>query len=180
MKTSLLALFVVSMLPLMSFDCINDPHSITISLNLKPFNATYPLNNGSSKTYAGADTINPGTLYDQSYTLTGATVYDIQVSTKGPDLGLGSGVVYVGTGFGSEDTLFTYNGRWSLFNTPQSLLTSTLITKNAKGVKTLTDAVVNKSPQITLRVSGTISTPPPAQNLDFLIVSAYVQAYGHL
>lgn len=175
MKTYLWAVLVVGMLPLMAFDCINDPKSISISLNLKPLNATYPLNNGSSTSYSGADTISPGSLYDKSYTLTGASVYDIQVATKGPDLGQGTGTVYV-----NGKILFTYSGRWSAFNTPQSLLTSTLITKNPAGVSELINAVVNKQPQIILTVSGTISSPPPAKGLDYLIVSAYVQAYGHL
>jgi len=174
MKLKLLALLVIAILPLMAFDCITDPSSITISLNLAPFNASYGLNSGSSKTYGGSVAIDPTSLYDQSYTLTGASVYDITVATKGPDdLGNGGGSVSV-----NGVLLFTYAGSWNQFKTPQSLLTSTLITRNPAGVATLIAAVTGKR-MVTFTVNGTITNTPSASNVDFLVVAAYVQAYGH-
>jgi hypothetical protein len=175
MNKKLLALLVIAVLPLMAFDCITSFSDVTISLNLQPFNATYPLNDGSHTTYAGSVVIDPTTLFDQSYTLTGASVYDITVATKGPTLGNAAGTVSV-----NGITLFTYNGDWTYFNTPRSLLTTNppAMTRNPAGVNELINSVTGHR-KVTFAVNGTIGTPPAAQGVDFIIVSAYVQAYGH-
>jgi hypothetical protein len=171
MKVRILALLAIAAIPLMGFDCVNDP--FTIALNLKPFNGTYTINAGSNPNYGGAITINPGTLYDDSYTLTGASVYDIKVSTAGPNLGTCSGTVRV-----NSIVLCTYNGSWTAFNTPQSLLTSRLITRNQPGINELISAVVQGRPVI-LDVAGSVTTTPIPAGCS-LTVAAYVQAYGHL
>jgi hypothetical protein len=171
MKTRLCALLVLATLPLMAFNCITD--SFTISLNLKPFNATYPINPGNNTAYSGSYAINPDTLYDAtSYTLDGASVYDIRVQTQGPDLGTCSGTVWV-----NGTILFTYNGPWTGFNTPQSLLTSQYITRSQQGITTLVSAVT-QGQLVTLSVQGSVTTKPVPVGCS-LICSAYVQAYGH-
>jgi hypothetical protein len=158
----------------MAFDCITSFSDVTVSLNLKPFNAPFPLNSGSNKAYSGSVTIDPATLYDQSYTLSGASVYDITVATKGPDnLGPGAGTVYV-----NNIPIFSYNGTWTYYNTPRSLLTDTTLTRNASGVSELINAVTGHRP-VVFAVNGTITNTPSSSGVDFLIVSAYVQAYGH-
>jgi hypothetical protein len=176
MKTKLVLGLLVLMIPLMGFDCVNDP--VVVSLNLQPFNATYPINQGNNASpYSGGATVNPKDLYDNSYNLTGASVYDIRVQTVGPDLGRCTGTVMITTGT-TTNTLFTYDGPWTGFNTPQSLLTSSYITRNNAGVQQLIAAVVNKQ-AVTFGGTATITAATVPANCS-VVVSAYVQAYGHL
>jgi hypothetical protein len=172
MKTRILALLVVAALPLMAFDCISD--EFTIAINLDPIVGTYTINQGSNPNYGGTATIKIDTLYDvDKYELTGAGLYDIRVSTSGPNLGNCSGSVTV-----NGILLFSYNGTWTQFNTPQSLLTSRLITRNQAGINTLINAVVNGS-TITFVGAGSVTTTPVPAGCS-VKVSAYIQAYGHL
>jgi hypothetical protein len=179
MNKKFLALLIIAVLPLMAFDCITDFSTVTVSLNLAPITATVPLNPGPNKTYAGnSPAIDLASLFDQGYTLTGATLYDITVQTKGEDLGTGAGTVTLAVNNGAPITLFTYNGAWKAFNTPQSLITSTLIAKNPSGVTALINAVTARQ-KVVLGVSGTITNTPTTSNTDFITVSVYVQASGH-
>jgi hypothetical protein len=171
MKLRTLALLLVAVLPLMAFDCVND--AFTISLNLKPFNGTYAITPGPTLTFGGSFSVNPSTLYDQGYTITGASVYDIKVSTAGPDRGTCSGSVAV-----NGIPLFTYTGPWTGFNTPQSLLTSRYITRNSLGIAELISCVVNKKNAVFTTVGSVTVGPVPAGCS--LTVSAHVQAWGHL
>ena len=171
MKARILTLLVIAALPLMGFDCLVDQFSI--ALNLKPFNGTYNINAGSNPNYGGSLNIDPSTLYDNSYTLTGASVYDIRVSTAGPNLGTCTGTVRI-----NGIVLCTYNGAWTAFNTPQSLLTSRLITRDPNGIAELISAVVQKR-SVVLNVAGSVTTTPVPTGCS-LTIAAYVQAYGHL
>ena len=174
MKIKLVALLVIAVLPLMAFDCITSFSDVTLSLNLSPFNASYPLQTGSNHNYGGSVTIDPSTLYDQSYTLTGASIYDITVQTKGPDdLGANSGSVTVN---GIE--IFSYNANWTDFTQAQSLLTSSKLKQNPLGVSELISAVTGHRPAV-FALSGTSAGIPKANLSDYLVVTAYVQAYGH-
>jgi hypothetical protein len=178
MNKKFLALLIIAVLPLMAFDCITDFSTVTVSLNLAPITATFPLNPGSGTTYGGiTPPIDLASLFDKSYTLTGATLYDITVQTKGEDLGTGAGTVFL-TVNGVQTRLFDYNGAWTAFNTPQSLITSSLITKNQPGVNALISAVTGRQ-RVVLSVSGNITNTPKTQNTDFITVSVYVQASGH-
>lgn len=178
MNKKLLALLVIAVLPLMAFDCITDFSTVTVSLNLAPISATFPLNPGSSTSYGGiSPAIDLSSLFDQSYTITGATLYNITVQTLGgEDLGAGSGTVTL-TVNGITTTLFSYAGTWTAFNTPQSLITSSLITRNPSGVTALINAVTGRQ-TVKLGVSGSISKAPTMNN-DAIVVSVYVQASGH-
>lgn len=178
MNRKFIALMIIAVLPLMAFDCITDFSNVTVSLNLAPITATFPLNPGQNTSYGGTTpSLDLASYFDQSYTITGATLYDITVQTKGEDLGTGSGTVTL-TANGVTTTLFTYNGAWTAFNTPQSLITSTLLTRNPSGVSALVNAVTGRQ-KVTLGVSGTITKAPSTQNTDFIIVSVYIQASGH-
>lgn len=182
MKMKIIALLVIAALPLMAFDCITDPGKINISLTVNPISVTLPINPGPNKTYGGtAPAINPASLFDNSYTLTGATIYDITVQTTGPeDLGAGSGNVYVKVGTtGTVTLLFSYTGTWTQFNTPQSLLTSPAITLNLAGANEIKRALTAQPPlQVTFSASGTVTTTPTKVD-DFLTVSVLMQASGH-
>jgi hypothetical protein len=172
MKTRISALLLIAVLPLLGFDCIVSP--FTVSINLDPFNGPYAIDPGPL-TYNKFVNINPGSLYDTNYKLTGASVYDIKVSTSGPDdLGACAGVILV-----NNDTLMTFSGTWRDFTTPQSLLTSPLIKPRPAGVTTLVNAVVSNQ-RVELRAIGRIATPAKAANTDFVTVAAYVQAYGQI
>ncbi len=171
MKTRLLALLVVASLPLMAFNCVTD--SFTISLNLKPFNGTYPITPGPNKTYGGIYAVSPDSMYDSNtFALDGASVYDIRIQTVGPDLGAVAGDVYV-----NSSQLLHYAGTWTEFNTPQSLLSSPYITRYSAGINALIQAVVSGQPiTFTLAGSETVSPVPAGCSI---IGSAYIQAYGH-
>jgi hypothetical protein len=179
MNKKFLALLIIAVLPLMAFDCITDFSSVNVSLNLAPITEPFPLNPGSGTTYAGSTpTIDLASLFlYEGYTLTGETLQDITVGTKGEDLGNGSGTVSI-TVNSVKTTLFTYNGAWTAFNTPQSLITSSLITRNQPGVDALIAAVTARQ-RVVLSVSGIIAKPPQTSNTDFITVSVYVQASGH-
>jgi hypothetical protein len=171
MRTRLLALMVVATLPLMAFNCITD--SFTIALNLRPFNATYRINPGNNTTYGGFTTVSPDSMYDSgSYVLDGASVYDVRIGTSGPDLGQVAGDVYV-----NNAHLLHYAGKWTDFNTPQSLLNSPFITRFPAGINVLIQSVITTQP-ITFTVAGTETVTPVPSGCS-LVSMAYVQAYGH-
>ena len=173
MKLRVYALLVIAALPLMAFDCFTDP--FTLSLNLKPFNGTYPLTQGPNPNYGGFFQVDPDTLYDTgSYTLVGASVYDLRIGTAAPagvDLGTASGQVSV-----NGTLLLTYSGPWTAFYTPQSLITSPYIRKNQPGIDVLINAVTTGQ-LITFVVQGSITNVPVPAGCT-LTASAYVQAYG--
>ena len=172
MKKRFLALLVVAALPLMAFNCITD--SFTIALNLKPFNGTYPITPGTNPNYSGSFSVNPDSLYDfGSFSLDGASVYDVRIQTKGTtDLGTCSGTVTI-----NSVLLLTYNGPWTAFNTPQSLITSQYIRRNQPGIDALVNAV-SKGQLVTFTVVGQITNTPVPAGCS-LVCSAYVQAYAH-
>ena len=181
MKMKLLALLVIAALPLMAFDCITDPSKLTISLKVSPLGATFLINPGTNTQYSGmAPAINPASLVSSGYTLTGASIYDITVQTTGPeDLGNGSGTVFVAVGSKSRDTLFTYSGTWTQFNTPQSLLASSAIALNQSGANDIVAALTSQPPlQVTFSAAGTVKTAPSKAD-DYLTVQVYMQASGH-
>jgi len=175
MNKKLLVLMVIALLPLMAFDCITDPNTLTLSLRLTPISLTYPLNDGTKTTYSGSVNINTASLYDQSYKLTGANVYDITVATAGPTLGNATGTVTV-----NGSPLFDYSGDWTFFNTPRSLFTTSApyLIKHAAGETALLNAILTHQTFTLAVINGTIGTPPAAPNVDFLTISAYIQASG--
>jgi len=182
MKMKILALLVIAALPLMAFDCITDPSKINISLKSSPLSVTFPINPGTSTTYGGtAPPVNPASIFDNNYTVTGLSIYDITVQTVGTEnLGAGSGNVYVKVGTAGITTLlFTYTGTWTQFNTPQSLLTSSAITLNPAGGNEIVRALNAQPPlTVTFSAAGTVTTAPTKTG-DALTVSVLMQASGH-
>jgi len=169
MKTKIVLLSVLIGLTTVGSDCINQ--GFEVAINLDQINGTYVINPGPNPSYSGSVTVDPTTLYDQNYNLTGASIYGIDVSTAGANLGNCSGTVRV-----NGILLLTYNGAWTAFNTPQSILTSPLITRNQAGITELINAVL-QGRMITLSSSGTVTTTPVPSGCS-VTVSAYVQAYG--
>lgn len=173
MKLTHIALLLVAVLPLVGFECVTD--NFTVAVKMAPFEGTWAINPGPNTNYGGSKAINPADLYDKSYDITGASVYDIRITTTGPNLGTCSGTVRV-----NNVVLFTYNGPWTAFNTPQSLLNSTYITRNTAGIAELISCVSSKPARmVTLSVSGSVTTSPVPAGCS-ITVQAFVQAYGTL
>ena len=172
MKTRILAFLVVATLPLMAFDCITNDFSVAV--NLDPFVGSYQIT-GNNLIFGGTlPAIHPADLYDQSYQLTGASVYDIRIGTSGQNLGKFS----VSVTANGIPLLGCSNVDWTAFRTPQSLLTSTLITKNPNGISELVNAVVGGR-DVVLSGVGTVENAP-GQSPCTVTIYAYVQAYGTL
>jgi hypothetical protein len=164
------ALLAVATLLSVGIDCSAD--DLSNLLNVNPLNVTYAINPGSPA-YSGTATVEPRALYDSRYKLTGVSLSDISISTRGPDLGAVSGIVKIG-----GVVLFTYNGDWKVFNSPQSLLSSPFVTRNMAGIDELVKTVVDGRP-VVLTVSGSVGTAPVEPKTNSVTVYASVQAYGH-
>ena len=177
MHTRMIIAALLVALTTMGFDCFNDDPEVAI--NLDPFNQCYFVNTGTSHDYGGSTVIDSKTLYDQSYTLTGAGLYDLTVQTVGTDLGtVTSGTVTFSVGSGPPIQLATYSGTWTDFSSPQSVLTSPHVQLISTGILMLAQAVVDKD-SVTLTGAGTIQTIPPTSTESSVCVNAFVQAYGH-
>jgi hypothetical protein len=102
-------------------------------------------------------TINASDYLEDNFNVTGARIYDLSIKTNGTFAGdIQDAVVTV-----NGTNIVTINGPWNSFNTEQSMLTSSLITRNAAGISTLVTAVQNKQP-VTLCSSGAFSAPAGA------------------
>ncbi|MBX2992892.1 MAG: hypothetical protein KF749_17200, partial [Bacteroidetes bacterium] len=101
--------------------------------------------------------------------LNNVRIYDILVSTNGTYGGNVSGTVQV-----NGQQILAYSGSWAAFNTPQSLVTSPLITRNVAGLTALVNAIRNKQ-QITLAANGNVSQVPVPNGL-----SVKVQVLGQV
>lgn len=142
--------------------CINE--NFLVALNYL-FPTCVSINSGPNLMYDGSETVILGNYVDPSYLdkMRSARYYDIRVTTKGTYNGSVFGEVFI------EGVKFvTYNGQWSAFTTPQSVLTSRLITRNDAGIATLIakldEFVKNKTAVATIRNTGTLTgqSPVPA------------------
>lgn len=156
MKVKLVLGLLVVALTTMGFDCVND--NPLVSVNIPGLTGTF--------------SVNPGvTTFDESVVITSSQyldigfsdfnpnsfrVYDIRISTIGSFAGTVTGQVQI-----NGQQILSYNGPWNSFNTPQSLVTSPLLTRNIAGFSALLSAIRNKE-NITIRGSGNLSEPAPA------------------
>jgi hypothetical protein len=172
-KIVLVALFVA--LATMGFDCIND--NFLVSVNIKGISGTYPINAGNNPNFSGSTPpIAPSDYLDQNYSdeIKDVRVYDIKVSTIGAyggNINGGTAQVIVD---GLPTTLMTYNGPWSAFNTPRSLLTDTLLVRSAGGITALVNAIKSKK-AVTLLGFGSVSQTPVPSGL-----SVKVEVFGQV
>ncbi len=150
-----LGLLVVA-LATMGFDCVND--NALISVNIPGLTGTFAINPG-------------GTTFDETITVTASEylnvgfsdinlnslrVYDIRISTIGTFAGNVNGQVRI-----NGQLLLSYNGPWNSFNTPQSLVTSSLLTRNAAGVVALLSAIRDRR-DVSIRGVGNVSQAVPS------------------
>jgi hypothetical protein len=152
-KAILLLLFVA--LASMGSSCINENFLVAVNY---PFSTCVSIRSGPNLAFDGSETVTLSNYIDQSYLnkMKGARYYDIRVTTKGTYNGTVLGDVYI-----EGEKLVTYNGQWSAFAAPQSILTSKLLTKNDRGVATLVaklnEFVTNINARATISNGGTLT-----------------------
>jgi hypothetical protein len=171
-KIVLVALFVA--LATMGFDCIND--NFLVSVNIKGISGTYNINPGNNLSFDGStQPIDANTYLDKDYSdeIKDVRIYDIRLSTIGAYTGNINGTAQVIVN-GVSTNLLGYSGSWSTFNTPQSLLTSSFLSRSAGGVATLVKAIQNKQ-AVTLRGFGTLSQGPVPSGL-----SVKIEVFGQV
>ncbi len=174
MKTKLILVVLFAALTTMGFDCIND--EVSISVNLQGVAGTFVVNPGSNVNLNSCTApINSSDYLDSDFgTIGGVRIYDIQVSTIGSYPGsIANGRVTV-----NGTTILTYSGTWAAFNTPQSLITSPLITRSPGGVQALVSAILARQ-QIVICGLGTMSQQVTQSNLA-IKVEVFGQVDGQL
>jgi len=143
----------------MGSTCISVTDPLLITLNVKDIHDTYDITPGTVNFNNPPRCIvrNPNDYLDSGYDVSGVHLVDATVQTAGVFAGsvIGGVITVNGT------TLATYSGPWSDFNTPQSILTSTLLVRNAAGVTALLDAIQNGQ-TLTICDGGQFSSAAPA------------------
>ena len=170
-KVVLIMLFVAMLT--MGFDCINE--NALVSVNIPGLTGTYNINAGNNANFNGAVAILASDYLNLGFdniNLNTTRIYDIRVSTIGSYSGNVNAQVLV-----NGTLLLSINNKpWSSFNTPQSLVTSTLLTRNGAGITTLISRIKSKQ-DITLSTTGTVSPVPVPSGLQVKIeVLAQVDA----
>ena len=142
----------------MGLTCLSINDAGVFSINVKDVTGTFPISQGALQfgNPAGSTscaTRNAADSIDANYgTITGGRLVDILVKTNGTFAGnVNNGLLTI-----NNVPLLRYSGSWNAFNTEQSLLTSTLLTRDATGVNVLLNAIKNASP-VTLCGSGAFS-----------------------
>jgi hypothetical protein len=172
MKTKIVFMMLLVAMTTMGFDCVND--NALVSVNITGVSGTYKINPGNNPAFDGSATVLSSDYADLGFSnvdFNTTRIYDIRVSTIGQYGGNVNGQVLV-----NGTQILSYNGSWASFNTPQSLVTSTLITRYTAGITTLVAAIRGKQ-NITLRGFGTVSQIPVPDGLSVKIeVFAQVDA----
>jgi hypothetical protein len=143
-------------------DCIND--GFLVSVNVEGLNGTYAINPGNNTSFNGSVTIAASSYLNTDFgSYENVRVYDVKVHTLGTYSGTANGTLEV-----NGVSAIGFSGSWAQFSTPQSLLTSPLITRYPGGITTLVNAVLN-SQDVTLHGFGTVSTAPVPSGLSVVI-----------
>jgi hypothetical protein len=174
MKVRLLVFLAIAAMPLMGFDCINDPFYAAI--NMTPISIAFPVDGVSvTKPYGPIST---GDYYDTGYSLKDISVYDLKISTAGASTGTASFTVGIKTSAaGAYQDIVTCSGPWSDFNTPQSIFnTKYFTTPNGALLNTLIkDAFTGSRLYVQVKATAPASAVP-----NTVTVSLYIQATGSL
>jgi hypothetical protein len=140
---------------------INDPG--VFSVNVKDVTGTFNISTGtllfgnppgsnSCATRQASDYI------DKNFdVIKGARLVDVIVNTNGQFPGnVNNGLMTI-----NGTPLVRYSGSWNVFNTPQSLLTTALMTRDPAGVSALINAIVGQQ-AVTVCGSGAFTQPSVA------------------
>lgn len=155
-KTVLVALMATSAMAASCFS-ITDP--FVVAVNVKDIKSTYTVTPGTVNFDPGCITKNASDYIDANFNVAGGgQLVDIIIQTNGTFPGnIVNGQIRVGGSQQALQTLATYAGPWSAFNTPQSLLQNNVtMTLNPTGVSTLLSLIQNTSP-IVICHSGAFS-----------------------
>lgn len=145
-KTALVGLVAMSSLAAQCFQ-ITDP--FVVAVNVKDIKNTYNVTPGTTNFDPGCITKNTSDYIDSNFDVAGGgQLVDIIVQTNGAFAGnITNGQVRIGGSVQSLQTLVTYSGPWTAFNTPQSLIQNNVtMTLNPAGVTTLLSLIENTSP----------------------------------
>ena len=144
-KMALVGVVAMSGLAAECFD-ITDP--FVVAVNVKDIKNTYNVTPGTIAFDPGCITKNASDYIDDNFNVAGGgQLVDIIVKTNGTFAGnIINGQIRVGGSLQSLQTLATYSGPWSAFNTPQSLLQNNVtMTVSQAGVNTLKSLIENVS-----------------------------------
>ena len=144
-KVALVGLVAMSGLAAECFS-ITDP--FVVAVNVKDIKNTYNVTPGTINFDPGCITKNASDYIDANFNVAGGgQLVDIIVQTNGTFAGnITNGQIRVGGSLQSLQTLATYSGAWSAFNTPQSLIQNNVtMTLNQTGVNTLKSLIENVS-----------------------------------
>ncbi|HEX6316510.1 MAG TPA: hypothetical protein VFZ73_16680 [Gemmatimonadaceae bacterium] len=174
-KTVLVALIATSAMAASCFS-ITDP--FVVAVNLEDIRSTYAVTPGTINFNPGCITKNPSDYIDANFNVAGGgQLVDIIIQTNGTFAGnIVNGQLRIGGSTQALQTLATYSGPWSAFNTPQSLLQNDgTMTLNASGVNTLLSLIENTSP-IVICHSGSFSQAATANMAIDVTIFAQVNA----
>lgn len=144
-KTALVALVAMSGLGASCFS-ITDP--FVVSVNVKDIKNVYTVTPGTVNFDPGCTTKNSSDYIDDQFEVAGGgRLVDVIIKTNGTYNGnIVGGQVRVGPTQGNLQTLVTYSGPWTAFNTPQSLIQNNVtMTLDAGGVNTLLNLIQNQA-----------------------------------
>ena len=133
----------------MAAECFSITDPFVVAVNVKDIKNTYNVTPGTVSFDPGCITKNPADYIDANFDIAGGgQLVDIIVQTNGAFAGnINSGQIRVGGSLQSMQTLATYSGPWTAFNTPQSLIQNNVtMTLNQAGVNTLMSLIENTSP----------------------------------
>jgi hypothetical protein len=156
----------------MGLTCLSINDAGVFSINVKDVTGTFPISQGALLfgNPPSCATRNAADYIDADYSvISGGRLVDIIVKTNGTFAGnVNNGLLTI-----NGTPLLRYSGSWNAFNTGQSLLTTTLMTRDATGVNVLLNAVRNAQ-TVTLCGSGAFSQAATAG------LSVSVQVFAQL
>lgn len=143
-------------------DCIND--GFLVSVNVEGLSGSYAINPGGTLTFDESVTVPSSTYLNTDFgSFQGVRIYDVRVHTVGTYGGTATGTVNV-----NGVPAISFNGSWAAFNTPQSLLSSNLITRSPAGVSALIGAIL-QGQNVTLQAIGSVSQGPVPSGLSIVV-----------
>lgn len=160
--TSVLIALAAALLTV-GFSCVNDPFVVPVDLTLSQTHDVNNGNAGSNPSFGGTTYVTLNNQIDESYrdNITSTRISDLRISTIGDFSGQFSVNVLVN----DARILYVSGGSWNDFHTPQSVLTSSLISRDPAGYGALQLALWNlqnrQDVSVKLEANGTITTPYP-------------------
>ena len=150
MKVLVVAAVTLAAFAALGFSCINE--GFIISVNIEGVTGTFKINQGNGS-FNDCVTVPADTYLDVGYdNLKNVRIYDIRVSTIGTYSGNVNGTASV-----NGVNILQFNGAFSYFNTPRSILTDPNVTSNPAGLVALRQAIESKS---SIRLCGVGSAAP--------------------